>query len=242
MRTSKAQQAQTRRRLIETAVRLMSERGYDATTLKDVAREAGVGDATVYNYFASKERLLTGYFELVIDDALAQWRATPELGEFSLQEKLQCLVDAVLERLRPDRPFVALARDLLTRAPLTVLGADLPGKAVMQRELERLLDEAEAAAHIAPCSFKAALGGLWIDYLFGVIAFWLQDESPHEGETTELVDLSLELLVMVLHAGLLNRVLALGGFLLRAQMGRWMRRGPALIDLLRGVRAAVGPA
>lgn len=240
MRTSKSQQAQTRRRLIETAVRLMSEHGFDATTLKEVAREAEVGDATVYKYFASKEKLLSGYFELALDDALAQWRATPALESYTLQEQLQLLVDAVLERLRRDRSFVAMARELLMRAPLTVLGAELPGKAQLQREVESLLDRAEAAQQIAPCSFKAALGGLWADYLFGVIGFWLNDESDHEGETSQLVDLSLELLVLVLQTGLLNRLLALGGFVLRAQMGRWMRRGPDLLDALRGVRAALG--
>ena len=241
MKTSKAQQAQTRRRLIETAVRLMSERGFDATTLKEVAREAGVGDATVYKYFASKERLLGAYFELAFDDALAQWRGTAELASFSLQERLQLWVDAVLERLRPDRAFVALARELATRAPLTVLGGELPGKALLQREMESQLDQAEAAGEIAACSYKAALAGLWPDYLYGVISFWLRDESPQESETSELVDLSLELLLLVLQTGLLNRLLALGGFVLRAQMGRWMRRGPELIDAMRGVRAVLRP-
>ncbi|WP_374658543.1 TetR/AcrR family transcriptional regulator [Inhella sp.] len=239
MRTSKAQQAATRKRLVDTAVRLMSERGYDGTTLKDVAREAGVGDATVYKYFASKERLLGGFFEQALAEALQAWQATPELAQFTLQERLQCLVDAVLEQLRPARAFVALARAQLERAPLSVIGAELPGKALLQPVVERLLDEAEAAGQIAPCRFKAALAGLWVDYLYGLMAFWQQDASAQEAETSELVDLSLELLVLVLQTGLLDRLLALGGFLLRAQMGRWMRRGPDLIDALRGVRAAM---
>lgn len=242
MRTSKAQQAATRRRLVETAVRRMSAQGYDATTLKDVAREAGVGDATLYKYFASKERLLAAYFELAMADALQAWRATPELAQFSLHERLQCWVDAVLERLRGERAFVAEARKLLARAPLAVLGAELPGRALLQQAMEAELDQAEAAGQIAPCRFKAALAGVWVDYLYGVIAFWLHDESPQESETSELVDLSLELLVLLLQSGLLERLLAFGGFLLRAQMGRWMRRGPALIDALRGVRAALQPA
>ncbi len=241
MRTSKAQQAATRRRLVATAVRLMIVQGYDATTLKEVARDAGVGEATFYKYFASKERLLAAYFELALEDALAVWRTTPELAQFSLQEHLQCLVDAVLERLRPERAFVAEARRLLERSPLTVLGAELPGKVLLQPELQVLLEQAEAAGQIAPCAFKAALAGLWVDYLYGVIAFWLHDESAQESETSELVDLSLELLVLLLQTGLLNRLLAFGGFLLRAQMGRWMRRGPALIDALRGARAALHP-
>jgi len=244
MRTTKAQQAQTRRRIIDSAVQLMSEGGYEATTLKDVARQAGIGDATLYKYFASKERLLGAYFEQALEDALAGWRNIPDLAQFDVQERLQCLVDAVLEQLRPRRDFVELARKQLTRAPLSVLGMELPGRALLQPVLEGEFAQAEAAGQIAPCSFKPALAGLWVDYLYGLIAFWLEDASEHEAETSELVDLSLELLVLLLQSGLINRLLTLGGFLLRTHMGRWMRRGPALIDALRGVRAVIhnGPA
>ena len=47
MKKSKLQQ-QTRRDLIGAAVALMTEHGYEATTMKQIAHAAGVGDATVY--------------------------------------------------------------------------------------------------------------------------------------------------------------------------------------------------
>lgn len=48
---------QTRDRLIQTARRLFAERGFDAVTVAEVARAAGVSEGTVFNYFPAKEDL-----------------------------------------------------------------------------------------------------------------------------------------------------------------------------------------
>ena len=51
---------------METADRLWTERGFDAVTVSDLCREAGVSKGLFYFYFASKEDLLVGF---VLDDA-----------------------------------------------------------------------------------------------------------------------------------------------------------------------------
>ena len=56
-RTSERGGPQTRVRIAEVAARLFLERGYDAVTVAEVAREAGVSSVTVFNHFARKEDL-----------------------------------------------------------------------------------------------------------------------------------------------------------------------------------------
>jgi AcrR family transcriptional regulator len=51
--------ARTRRLIADTAARLFAERGYEHVAVTDVAREAEVAEQTVYNYFPTKERLVT---------------------------------------------------------------------------------------------------------------------------------------------------------------------------------------
>jgi AcrR family transcriptional regulator len=51
--------ARTRRLIAETAARLFAERGYEQVSVSDVAREAEVAEQTVYNYFQTKEQLVT---------------------------------------------------------------------------------------------------------------------------------------------------------------------------------------
>ena len=51
--------ARTRRVIADAAARLFAERGYEQVAVSDVAREAEVSEQTVYNYFQSKEQLVT---------------------------------------------------------------------------------------------------------------------------------------------------------------------------------------
>ena len=84
MRTTKAQQAKNHRHIIQTAVDLMSQHGFEGTTMKQIARAADIGDATIYKYFPTKEKLITAYFEQAIADALARADKAPWSKDFSL--------------------------------------------------------------------------------------------------------------------------------------------------------------
>jgi AcrR family transcriptional regulator len=59
--------ARTRRVIADAAARLFAERGYEQVAVSDVAREAEVSEQTVYNYFATKELLVTDYDQEVQD-------------------------------------------------------------------------------------------------------------------------------------------------------------------------------
>jgi AcrR family transcriptional regulator len=57
----------TRRLIADTAARLFAERGYEHVAVADVAREAEVAEQTVYNYFPTKEQLVTDRDEQIQD-------------------------------------------------------------------------------------------------------------------------------------------------------------------------------
>jgi AcrR family transcriptional regulator len=59
--------ARTRRLIADTAARLFAERGYEHVAVTDVAREAEVAEQTVYNYFPTKEQLVTDREQQVQD-------------------------------------------------------------------------------------------------------------------------------------------------------------------------------
>ncbi|MFS8199671.1 TetR/AcrR family transcriptional regulator [Streptomyces sp. CWNU-52B] len=82
------------REILETALRLFTEQGYDETTIAQIAREAGVSQRTLFRYFGTKEDLLGGNqdrFGQVLTDAISELPA-----EVDVWEALRAGVAAVL--------------------------------------------------------------------------------------------------------------------------------------------------
>src|SRR5215831_19955675 len=60
--------ARTRQAIADAAAHLFAERGYEQVAVSDVAREAQVSEQTVYNYFPTKDQLVTDRDQLVQDE------------------------------------------------------------------------------------------------------------------------------------------------------------------------------
>src|ERR1700728_874666 len=69
--------ARTRQLIADTAARLFAERGYEHVAVTDVAREAEVAEQTVYNYFPTKERLVTDREQQIQDRLCDLIRSRP---------------------------------------------------------------------------------------------------------------------------------------------------------------------
>ena len=220
MKTSKAQQDETRARIVRCAVALIVRDGYDAVTMKDIAKAAAIGDATIYKYFPSKERLIIGYFDGAAERAVNASHETPDFASYDLHSKLQRLTDGLLEAMAPDRAFVEIARAMLGKSPLLLLGDQLKAKLVLKDTVATFLDDAVRSGEIPPSDFTRAMAGLYVDFCYGAIAFWMRDSSAHAAESSRLVDQVLGVVVTMLKAGLPDRLVQLAGFVLRSQLAR----------------------
>src|ERR1700746_3485630 len=67
-----------REQILDTAIRLFRENGFDETTMRGVAAEAGVALGLTYHYFPSKEAMVMAYYERVQQEhrAMASERMT----------------------------------------------------------------------------------------------------------------------------------------------------------------------
>ena len=106
MKISKEKRAENRRSVIDAAVALIGETGFKAATMRQIARNAGLGEATIYNYFPTKETLVYAYYEDHMLACIDELKAVPQFETFSLQEQLQTLFDASLNRYLAERTFV----------------------------------------------------------------------------------------------------------------------------------------
>jgi AcrR family transcriptional regulator len=91
----------TRNALSQAADRLFAERGYEATTVAQIAEAARVGERTFYRYFASKEDLLAGPALAWIDRLQGAIRARPA-GENPYQAVTRAMTAVTAELARSE--------------------------------------------------------------------------------------------------------------------------------------------
>ena len=63
-----ARSKQTKEKIVQAAIRLFQERGYEKTTSNDIASEAGVSVGSFYVYFTDKRQLLLSIFDRLADE------------------------------------------------------------------------------------------------------------------------------------------------------------------------------
>jgi TetR/AcrR family transcriptional regulator, fatty acid metabolism regulator protein len=90
--------AARRTQILDAATRVFARKGFNRATIRDVARDAGVADGTIYNYFANKTDLLFGLLDRLNDTerrpgSLAQVVDTSLAGFFRayLRERVEAL-------------------------------------------------------------------------------------------------------------------------------------------------------
>ena len=81
--TAQTKQA-TRNRILQAARRLFADNGYDATTTRDIAKEAGIASGTLFNYFPTKEAVVGCLASEAIGDALTDAQPAAREAESGL--------------------------------------------------------------------------------------------------------------------------------------------------------------
>jgi len=101
----------TRRRIVDTAIRLFSERGFEGPTIDEIAGAAEIGKGTVYNYFSTKEEILVEFMvglQERVQRRLARFAEAPGPLERILREY-------ILYHFRLNRPYLGFTRVLLAQ-------------------------------------------------------------------------------------------------------------------------------
>ena len=222
MKISQKDKALTKRRIVKTAVELFSESSYQKVSMRTIARTAKIGDATIYKYFPSKEKILISYYELCAEDAVLALKKVEGFENFTLQEKLQVLIDNYLESMLSDREFVTESFVLIFQSPMFLFSDVNPIRKELQSAIVDFLETAFKNEEIAEFPFQSVLPDVICEYIIGVLYFWINDESEEFHETGQFIDMTLSLGMSLLNSGIINRTTDFVGFMLKSQMYRVM--------------------
>lgn len=95
---------ETRKAIVDAAVKLFAERGFEQTSMDELARAAGVGKGTIYGYFATKSEIFLAYCEAEIDFAFAALDRKRD-EDAPLAEQLVALMLGQITFVTKDREF-----------------------------------------------------------------------------------------------------------------------------------------
>ena len=189
--TSKSAGERTKELILEHALELFRKRGFEVTTMRDIARAAKVATGAAYYYFPSKEAIVSAYYDQV--QALHAAKVREQLaGEEGLRERLGIVMHSKLEILKEDRMFLgALFRYTGEPGhPLSVFGK---GTQQQRRQSTAIFREAMEGTNVSG-ELVLLLGlVMWLAHL-GMILFFIHDESEGQTKTHRLVDGVLDLL------------------------------------------------
>ena len=72
---------ETMQAIQSAAVELFAKKGFENTTIEDIAKVAGIGKTTVYGYFTNKNDIFISYCDEELDQSFAQIQATDNDGK-----------------------------------------------------------------------------------------------------------------------------------------------------------------
>jgi AcrR family transcriptional regulator len=188
LRQSKRQQ--TRRQLIDAAMRLFEEKGYEQTTVAEIAAAAGVSTKTFFNYFASKDEVLFPHLSGRIDAAVAlieQRGPNDPVAEVVVAAMQLMLADALTEEV--DGGLAAVRLPMIISVP-AVQAATLHRYFLAETQLAEALHRAYRDA--LDLASAAAVVGSVMGAAIAAALVCLQD-----GATTERLQAAVESAVSI---------------------------------------------
>jgi AcrR family transcriptional regulator len=212
---------QTRAAIVETALRLFRERGYEATTMRGIAKEAGVSVGNAYYYFGSKEELIQAYYDELQEHHVAACRAVLDT-ERDFAPRLLGVLTARVDTMVPYHEFAGKFFKFAAEpnSPLNPFSAESGQSRAAAIEIYREVVDG-STLRIDPAFREELPELLWL-YSMGIVLYWVHDSSPGCRKTYLLVQRTVPLV---------NRMVSM------SRLPGFKSVTRELVDVIREVRA-----
>jgi len=183
----------TRQKILDAALLLFVEKGYEKATMRQIAVGAGVAPGSIYHHFPTKEHIVQTFYD-VIHEEHAQACVTILLSESKLEHRLR---EVVRKKIQLAEPFKKVSSVLFRVAsdptnPLSPFSAQSSPTRDKSLALYRQLVSGSSAK--LPADVEVLLPEyLWL-YQMGIILYWVHDTSENSHKTFRLIDRTVKLI------------------------------------------------
>jgi AcrR family transcriptional regulator len=184
---------QTKALILNSALEMLHERGYEQTTMRGIAEKAGVSLGNAYHYFGSKDHLIQAFYHRTHEDHLRA--SLPALEkETSLKARLLSVMRLKIDTLEPYHEFAGVLFQTAAD-PHSPLNPFAHAAAPVRHDSVKLFEDLVAGSKgRIPEDLRAELPYLLWLYHMGIILFWIHDTSRKRARTYRLIDQTADLL------------------------------------------------
>lgn len=181
----------TRERLYQTAIQLFLTRGFEATTMRNIAETAECSLGLTYRYFRSKDDIVLALYRR---STLETSTAAENLPRAPLATRFSALMHAKIDEVRPYRSLLQsiIGAAMSPQHPIGVLSdhnADIRALAQIS-----FLQAVTGATDAPNAQQTRELGALFYAAHLGILLFWLYDKTPNQRATNEVIAFAADLL------------------------------------------------
>jgi AcrR family transcriptional regulator len=183
---------QTRAVIVEAALRLFRENGYEAATMRAIAREAGVSTGNAYYYFGSKDELIQEFYLRNHAEHAAACRSMLDV-ENEFASRLRGTLTALIQVLSPYHSFAATFYKHAAEPTSPLSPFSKESSAARDASIALFREVAEGSSARIDRELRAELPELLWLFSLGIVMFWVHDTSPERAKTYRLIDATVPL-------------------------------------------------
>ena len=193
---TKAKSEETQALILDTALGLFRKKGFEETTMREIASAAGVALGAAYYYYDSKPALVMTFYER------AQREMEPAIRDglassTSLEKRLRVLIDAKFQCFLPNRQLLsALSAHADPEHPLSPFSKRTRG--IREQDIRFFSEAIEGSRQRITADLKPYMPRLLWVYQMGLILFWVYDRSKNQWRTRALFEKSLSIVVTLI--------------------------------------------
>ena len=194
MKSRREQSERSRSRILGVSLDLFRKRGFDRTTMRDIATAAGTSLGAAYYYFPSKEAIVLSYYERLVDDYERR------VGEILAQSddlgtRLRGVFHCKLDLLKKDRKLLAALSRTVGDAKSSVSVFSAQTRHIRERAIG-IMRQAVSVSEVPEELRELSALGLWT-LLLAILVYFIHDDSPRQERTRRLIDQAIDLVLPI---------------------------------------------
>jgi AcrR family transcriptional regulator len=187
---------ETRTRILEAALAVFRERGFERATMREIATAAGVAVGAAYYYFESKDAIVMAFYERSQGEMRPQIEALLEKSK-TLESRLRAVISTKFECFGPNRKLLgALSAHSDPEHPLSPFSKET--SEIREQDIGFFARAVGDSGVKLPPNIKPYLPRLLWMYQMGLILFWVYDRSEEQRRTMLLYEKTLKMIMVTL--------------------------------------------